>query len=83
MLGVGARYSFYRTSDRQEIPGTPNANRDVTGLNQSVAILPFIRKYKSLNERWAIFIHSEIGPTYSWRKYKNTGSTQSEDKYHN
>ena len=83
MLGVGLRYSLYQTIDQQEIPGTPTIHRDVIGLHQSIAILPFIRKYKSLNDRWAIFLHGEIGPSYNWSKFKNNGSSSSDDKNHN
>ncbi|GAB2768597.1 hypothetical protein GCM10027275_09020 [Rhabdobacter roseus] len=62
MLGVGARYSI--NWNGTSIPTDEYKSR----VNaQSVALLPYLRKYKSLNERWWLFLHTEAGAAYHWR----------------
>ncbi|WP_373515114.1 hypothetical protein [Persicitalea sp.] len=80
MIGVGVRYNFSLSKTIQEFPGTSNNDFNATTFGQSIALLPFIRKYKTLNEHWAVFIHGEIGPLYNWDRSKNSVSPQPENK---
>jgi len=78
MLGVGLRYGLeYQKNDQQPFD---YYNKQ---LQQSIQLLPFIRHYYSLNERWSIFIHGELAPAYSWTKYKTGGliPTTTKDDY--
>lgn len=79
MIGLGARYGF---SWVKYSSGSPASNSS-SNISQSVTLLPFIRKYKSLGERWAVFLHAEIGPTYNWSKSKSTFSVSDYNKSHN
>ena len=84
MIGLGSRYSFTWNKGESGSPSTPSQNRN-SGISQSIALLPFIRKYKPLGERWAVFLHAELGPTYNWRNSKSMfpGWGSSPDKGHN
>lgn len=75
MLGLGLRYglNFQKTDYKP-------ADYDYRSFNQSLQLLPFIRQYYGLNDRWAIFIHGELGPNYSWSKIKNGGLSPSTEK---
>lgn len=61
MFGLGLRYSL------QLISSTTNDVKE-SGNIQSLYFLPFMRNYKALNENWAIFLHTELGPGYSRTK---------------
>ncbi|MGG7663048.1 hypothetical protein [Dyadobacter sp. BHUBP1] len=75
MLGVGLRYSLsYQKDDQSPL------DYEVRSFGQSLQLLPFIRQYYTLNDRWAIFVHGELGPTYSWSKTKNGGLIPSTSK---
>ncbi|HEV7347698.1 hypothetical protein [Telluribacter sp.] len=68
MLGVGVRYSF-----------RPEGSEDLTSktqyryLNQSIALLPYFRKYRTLNDRWWLFLHTELGTGYRWEFTRASG----------
>lgn len=79
MIGLGARYSF---SWGKNSAGSPSVSNSNSYISQSVTLLPFIRKYKPLGERWAIFLHAEIGPTYNWSKSKSSFSGSDYAKSH-
>ncbi|SEI44019.1 Opacity protein [Dyadobacter sp. SG02] len=75
MLGVGLKYSLnYQKDDQSPL------DYEVRAFNQSLQLLPFIRQYYTLNDRWSIFIHGELGPAYSWSKTKNGGLVPSTSK---
>ncbi len=82
MIGLGTRYSFTWNKNESGITSAPSQSRS-SGSSQSVSLLPFLRKYKPLGERWAVFLHAELGPTYNWRNSKSTFSGPSPDKGHN
>lgn len=85
MVGLGARYGFSWDRSKLETPSSPGSgSKDIT-VRQSVALLPFIRKYKPLGEHWAVFLHAEVGPTYNWRNYKFKSNYSNPDpqKSHN
>jgi hypothetical protein len=75
MLGVGLKYGLdYQKNDQR--PGDfYNKN-----LRQSLQLLPFIRQYYSLGDRWSLLIHGELGPQYTWSKNKNGGLYPSTSK---
>jgi hypothetical protein len=75
MLGVGLSYSL----NYNKVDYRPNDNYNKT-LNQSLHLLPFIRQYYTLGDRWALFIHGELGPRYSWSKNKTGGLMPSTTK---
>ena len=83
MIGLGARYGFTWSKNASGIASTPNSSYSSSGTNQSIALLPFIRKYKRMGERWAVFLHTEVGPTYNWRNSKSTSIYQNSNKRHN
>ncbi len=85
MIGLGVRYGFNWDRSKSEAPSSPGSgSKDIT-VRQSVALLPFIRKYRPLGERWAVFLHAEVGPTYNWQKYKFKSNYSNPDpqKIHN
>lgn len=65
-LGVGYNLSWYLDNTL----ATETTNRN---LSQSISLLPFLRKYKVLNERWWLFLHGEVGPTYQWDSWRLRG----------
>lgn len=72
MLGLGVRYNvgWNRTKyDKTEISNSQ--------ISQGIALLPFIRQYKSLgSSNWSVFLHGELGPQFQWIKRTTTqGST--------
>lgn len=75
MIGLGARYSFQWNRSQYDLPGQKNR-----GNSHSVQLLPFIRKYKTLGDHWAVFFHAEIGPSHTWSKSKVTGDYAYESK---
>lgn len=77
VVGVGVNYSltlFETTYDSMQLKNN--------GSGQSFQLLPFIRKYKALNDHWSIFIHGEIGSGYRWNKSKTIGGDIQIDKRH-
>ena len=81
MIGLGARYGFTWSSYASGVSSNPSSSS--SGTNQSIALLPFIRKYKTLGDRWTVFLHAEGGPTYNWRRSKSSGTNQNPDRGHN
>ncbi|MPR32617.1 hypothetical protein [Salmonirosea aquatica] len=79
LLGVGTTYAFSWGRGSQF---TPNYSNRTRSTSHSIGLLPFIRKYKALGERWSIFLHGEIGPTYSWNRSKNDNLTQYDRENH-
>lgn len=75
MLGVGLRYSIQQEKTVYEPSGYKNST-----LGQSLQLLPFIRRYYSLGDRWALFIHGELAPSYSWGKSKSENVITETDK---
>jgi hypothetical protein len=71
MIGVGVKYSY--GVNRYDF-GT--AGLKTVGSSNLVAVLPFIRQYKSLGRNWSVFLHGEIGPQFHWNKTKETNETQ-------
>lgn len=70
IIGLGLVYNFSWLKNTREPTGslTKYQNRSI---HQSLELLPFVRKYKFLNERWAVFLHGEVGPTYGWNNVKS------------
>ncbi|GAB3175332.1 hypothetical protein [Telluribacter humicola] len=66
MLGIGSRY-FLNPQTRRDL----NSDYQYNYVNQSIALLPFIRKYRALNDRWLLFLHSELGVAYQWESVKD------------
>lgn len=75
MLGIGARYGVSYQKTVEESSGYKSRS-----VNQSLQILPFIRQYYGIGDRWAIFIHGELGPNYSWSKVKYDGASIEKEK---
>jgi len=73
--GLGSRYNLSWSSNKFTNSQT-NSSYKGRFQRQSLAVLPFVRKYKFLGERWAVFLHTELGPTYTWEKAKNTGGVE-------
>lgn len=82
MIGLGGRYSFAWQKYSYELTSAPNSEYQQKITNQSIGLLPFIRKYKPIGERWAVFLHAEVGPTYNWQKSKISSTTDNLDKGH-
>ncbi|ACT96097.1 hypothetical protein Dfer_4896 [Dyadobacter fermentans DSM 18053] len=76
MLGVGLRYGL--TYQKTAIKSSDFESRS---LSQNLQLLPFIRRYFSMNDRWAIFIHGELGPNYSWSKVINKSIDTDKNDY--
>ena len=70
LVGLGFRYGL--VYDKYST-GTDN---QLTSVFQSLQFQPFIRKYRPIGDRWSIFLHGEIGPTYSWHKQKYSENSQ-------
>ncbi len=83
LIGLGGRYGFSRNRNKSEEAFSPGSGSRETTIRQSVALLPFIRKYKPLGERWTVFLHAEAGPTYNWQKSVAKGTRSNTDKNHN
>lgn len=79
LLGIGTAFSFSWDRSSQT---TPNYSNQTRSVNHSVGLLPFIRKYKPLGDRWAVFLHGEIGPTYIWNRSENDNLTQNDGENH-
>ncbi len=73
MMGLGLAYSLGWTNNSSTVLATDETRKN-RSVSQSVAILPFVRKYKFFNERWAVFLHGEVGPTFGWRSSKSEGT---------
>lgn len=70
-LGLGYHLHWYKNTDES----TSGVVRyQYHNINQGVELLPFVRKYKFLNDRWAVFLHGEVGPTYGWYNVKRVAS---------
>jgi hypothetical protein len=72
MLGLGVRYNLQYNRYRYEAADLTN-----TQLSQGIALLPFIRQYKTLgSSNWSVFLHGEIGPQFQSVETTSTqGST--------
>lgn len=57
LLGIGTAFSFSWGNSSQV---TPNYSNQIRSISHRVGLLPFIRKYKPLGERWAVFLHGEV-----------------------
>ncbi len=75
VIGLGTRYTLMWNGNRQTSSQPNSYNGSNRFIRQSVAILPFIRRYKTLGNRWALFLHAEAGPAYSWDRNKNKGTS--------
>lgn len=79
LVGLGVGYNLNWSGGSRE--GTNTDPKSTSrSINQSVAVLPFVRKYRFINERWAVFLHGEAGPTLGWQKYKSTTGFDSDTK---
>lgn len=70
-IGLGTRYSLRWDSSRYA--SSPTSEGDGKYIQQSVQLLPYLRKYKALSERWALFLHGEAGAGYYWYSYRQQG----------
>lgn len=79
LVGIGTRYSLQWTSYRYL--SSPGAEAENGYFQQSVQLLPFLRKYKALNERWALFLHGEAGAGYLWNSPRQQGTSNPNSPY--
>ncbi|KAA0989551.1 hypothetical protein [Dyadobacter aurulentus] len=72
MLGLGVRYNMNWNRTKYDETDISSSQ-----ISQGIALLPFIRQYKSLgSSNWSVFLHGELGPQFQWIKKTNTqGST--------
>ena len=75
MIGLGLQYNLLWYNTRSSLPEVKN-----TSVLQSWQLSPFIRKYKTFGNRWAVFLHGEVGPSYQLDKYKIKGDNPYESK---
>jgi hypothetical protein len=68
LVGLGTRYGF-APEGREEL----TRNSSSRYVSQSVALLPFVRKYLSLSDRWSLFLHTELGVGYQWDAWNSSG----------
>lgn len=47
----------------------------------SLSLSPFIRHYKPINSKWALFLQSGVEGSYIWSKTKVDGAVEKEDGY--
>lgn len=47
----------------------------------SLGLSPFIRQYKPINSKWALFLQSGVEGSYFWSKYKMNDVTEKENGY--
>ncbi len=73
LVGIGTRYSLLWSSSRYV--SSPSSEGESRSTQQSVQLLPYLRKYKALNERWALFLHAEAGAGYTWNSYRQQGDS--------
>lgn len=69
VVGVGIKYNVTSTKTTYDRP-----DQGSSGVSQSVYLLPFVRKYKALNNHWSVFLHAEIGSGYYWDRTKVNAS---------
>ncbi len=70
MIGLGVAYDLSWTRSTTDPTGSGVNTKNRTIL-QLIDVLPFVRKYKFVNERWAVFLHGEVGPTFGLRNFKS------------
>lgn len=75
VVGIGLKYTFFWTQN------TANDLSIKSARNQALEFMPFIRRYKMIGNRWAMFLHAEVGPKYNWDKSYSTGTESYETKY--
>jgi hypothetical protein len=73
MVGIGTRYSLNWNSSRYV--ASPSSEGEWKSTQHSVQLLPYLRKYKALNERWALFLHGEAGAGYIWYSGRQQGDS--------
>jgi hypothetical protein len=56
---------------------SPISEGEYKSTQHSVQLLPYLRKYKTLNERWALFLHGEAGAGYTWHVGRQQGDFNS------
>ncbi|MCE7065673.1 outer membrane beta-barrel protein [Dyadobacter sp. CY326] len=78
MLGIGLTPNFYFLRSKSEFMNTESK----TGVNNfSVTLNPYIRNYKSLSSKWAIFLHSGINLGYLRLKNSYDDNSKYENGY--
>ncbi|MBO9613916.1 MAG: hypothetical protein J7619_14530 [Dyadobacter sp.] len=60
--------------------GTGPLNHFVNN-NYSLSLSPFIRHYKSINSKWALFLQSGVEGSYVWSKTKTNDAVEKENGY--
>lgn len=71
MIGLGIAYDLSWTRRLYSDASGASKVKISRSVSQSVAVLPFVRKYKFVNKHWAVFLHGEIGPTFGAQAYKS------------
>jgi hypothetical protein len=77
MIGLGLKYNvqFFRAISNSGL------QKDFD-VDQIVQLLPFIRRYIRLSDRWHIFVHGEVGSGYHWFRGETTGSMTNTNRDH-
>lgn len=70
--GIGLRKTIFE--------GTSPLNHFVTN-NYSLSLSPFIRHYKPINSKWALFLQSGVEGSYVWSKSKIDDAAEKKDGY--
>ena len=75
VVGIGLKYAFSWRQYTNIASLGIKSERD-----QALEFMPFIRRYKMIGNRWAMFLHTEVGPKYKLDKSYSTVTESYETK---
>ena len=70
MIGLGIVYDLTWTRQISPVASGTGAEMKSRGVYQSADVLPFLRKYKFVNEHWAVFLHGQTGKSFGVKAFK-------------
>ncbi|WP_188933910.1 hypothetical protein [Dyadobacter endophyticus] len=75
-LRLSTSHAFFKTS--YDYPGSSGRN---SGNSLAVNLTPFIRKYKPISPKWALYLHSGVNLAYLRSKMPMEGGTKYDNGY--
>ncbi|WP_247237893.1 hypothetical protein [Telluribacter sp. SYSU D00476] len=82
-LGLGYTYQSSRSESISLLNGRDIQITDQTGNSHIIGFRPFFRKYKLFNDRWGIFLHTELQVNYTQRRFTSRNGGYGANEYRN